>query len=81
MDVIQVERRAARRTAMADPATTQVASIVRQGINLQTCVGTLSAVEFLKAHAVDSRVIQRVLSGGHLRQEDQPRSDSLYLMG
>lgn len=81
MDVIQVERRAARRAAMADPASTQVASIVRQGVNLQACVGTLSAVEFLKAHAVDSRVIHRVLSGGCLRQEDQPRSDSLYLMG
>jgi hypothetical protein len=81
MEAIQVERRAARRSAAVDPADTKITSVVRQGILLQTCMGTIGAVEYLKAHAIDSRVISRVLSGGGVREEDKLRLDSLYLTG
>ncbi|KFI08145.1 hypothetical protein [Massilia sp. BSC265] len=36
--------------------------IVDAGIALMSVAGTLSALEYLKSHAVDARVIARVLS-------------------
>ena len=33
-------------------------------------IGTIGAVEYLKAHDTDSRVITRVLTGEHVRDDD-----------
>jgi len=45
--------------------------IVRQGIGLQACLGTVGAVEYLKANGINGVVIGRVLSGGQLREDDR----------
>lgn len=45
-------------------------TIVRRGLLMQRDTGTVSALEYLKANAVESTVIQRVLSGQALREED-----------
>ena len=44
---------------------------VRQGIQIQASLGTLSAVEFLKRHGVHGAVIHRVLMGEQVRLDDQ----------
>ena len=62
MESLQIDRR-----ARMPGATT----IVREGVLLQAWMGTVGAVEFLKAHAVSGAVIRRVLGREQLRQEDQ----------
>lgn len=47
------------------------ADVVRRGLLVQRDMGTISAIEFLKAHAVDAAIIQRVLSGNVVRAEDR----------
>lgn len=50
-------------------------AIVRRGLLMQRDTGTVSALEYLKAHAVETAVIQRVLSGQSLREEDAQALD------
>jgi len=45
-------------------------TIVRRGLLMQRDTGTVSALEYLKAKAVTTTVIRRVLSGQALREED-----------
>lgn len=64
---------AERRTALSPRgANGSVPSeIVRQGIGLQTCLGTVGAVEYLKANGINGAVIGRVLSGERVREDDR----------
>lgn len=62
MESLQIDRRANK----SGPT-----SIVHEGLLLQAGMGTVGAVEFLKAHAVSGAVIRRVLGREQLRQEDQ----------
>ena len=47
------------------------ADVVRRGLVVQRDLGTISAIEFLKAHAVEAAIIQRVLGGNAVRNEDR----------
>jgi len=62
------ERRACARPNQLDAGCT--AAIVRRGLLMQRDTGTVSALEYLKANAVASPVIQRVLSGQARREDD-----------
>lgn len=67
----QIDRRATLPTVELDKAHADSALVVRQGMLVQTTMGTLSAVEFLKQHGVQGAVIQRVLTSEQVRVEDQ----------
>jgi hypothetical protein len=63
-----------RRVSLAhDPAyvdSDYISHALQHGLVLQGRAGTLSAVEYLKAHEVPGSVIGRVLSGGSMRAKD-----------
>jgi len=67
MESLQIDRRASMPSADLSWTT----RIVHEGVLLQAWMGTVGAVEFLKAHAVSGAVIRRVLGREQLRQEDQ----------
>ena len=73
MESLQIDRRASLPGAAASADISRTTRIVRQGVLLQACLGTVGAVEYLKAHAITGPVIGRVLSGEHVRQEDRVR--------
>lgn len=62
--------KAAERRADA-PGREYNADVVRRGLLVQRDMGTISAIEFLKAHAVEAAIIQRVLAGNAMRVEDR----------
>lgn len=69
MDTKQAERRSdAHRDTRGHEYN---AEIVRRGLLVQREMGTISAIEFLKANAVEAAIIQRVLSGNAVRAADQ----------
>lgn len=45
--------------------------IVKNGVRLQKCIGTIGAIEYLKSQGVMGAVITRVLSGGSMRESDR----------
>ena len=47
------------------------AAVVRQGILLKLDGNTLSAIEYMTNRGVSSAIIQRVLSGPQLREDDK----------
>jgi hypothetical protein len=47
------------------------ADVVRRGLLVQRDLGTISAIEFLKAQGVEAAIVQRVLSGNAMRAEDR----------
>jgi hypothetical protein len=71
MDTLKVDRRALG--PASDPVSDQpdATRIVQQGILIQARVGTIGAVEFLKAHNVDGAVIHRVLTTQQVRADDR----------
>lgn len=71
METIQTERRVPRTGASTAPGPAASAAVLSQAILLQTSVGTLGAVEYLKSHRVDCQVINRLLSNGFIRKDDQ----------
>ena len=73
---VLVERRESRSRAYACTGSMETQEIVRQGILLQSCVGTLGAVEYMKANVICGAVISRVLSGGAIRQQDRTFRDT-----
>jgi hypothetical protein len=76
MNTDQAERRSA---VHAEPHRRQYdADVVRRGLLVQRDMGTISAIEFLKANAVEAAIIQRVLSGNAVRAEDR---DALATLG
>ena len=70
MESLQIDRRATVPGAATSADSLRTTRIVRQGLLLQACLGTVGAVEYLKAHAIAGAVIGRVLSGERVRQED-----------
>lgn len=63
-----------RRTTAPLPSPlsrTDTARIVQQAILLRACLGTVGAIEYLKARGIDSKVITRVLAGDCVRSEDK----------
>lgn len=65
MNVKQAERRADTEGRAYN------ADVVRRGLIVQRDLGTISAIEFLKANAVEAAIIQRVLAGNAVRAEDR----------
>ena len=63
-----IDRRAI--VAPASSSFAQSSKTVQQGILLQACLGSMSAVEYLKARGIDSRVSTRVLGRERVRGED-----------
>lgn len=51
--------------------TIDKAGIVRQGMQIQARLGSIGAVEFLKARDVGGAVIRRVLTSRQVRAEDR----------
>ena len=68
MFIHPADRRLPQRSDIA--GSPYLTDVVREGLLLQHSTGTVSAIEFLKANAVDGIVIQRVLSGNPVRSED-----------
>jgi hypothetical protein len=71
MQASQIDRRYAGLPYMQSNPYADATHIVRQGMQIQASLGTLSAVEFLKQHGVHGAVIHRVLMGEHVRMDDQ----------
>lgn len=59
-----------RNTLATHTGQAEATEIVRQSLLLQSSIGTVVAVEYMKAYGVDTAVIGRVLSGGPVRAED-----------
>jgi hypothetical protein len=60
--------------SMANPPLGKDRSgIVRRGMLIQESLGTIGAVEFLKAHDVEGTVIGRVLTSRQVRFDDRGR--------
>jgi hypothetical protein len=55
------------------PLSTDRSGIVRRGMLIQESLGTIGAVEFLKAHDVEGAVIGRVLTSRQVRFDDRGR--------
>lgn len=68
METMQMDRRT---TSPEEPRRPQQEDVVKQGIRLQASLGTIGAIEYLKAREISGAVITRVLSGGRLRVEDR----------
>jgi hypothetical protein len=71
MQASKIDRRYAGLPYMQSNPYADATHIVRQGMQIQASLGTLSAVEFLKQHGVHGAVIHRVLMGEHVRMDDQ----------
>jgi hypothetical protein len=69
MHTTGTERRS--NTDAATPTREYDAQVVRRGLLVQRDMGTISAIEFLKAGGVEAAIIQRVLSGNAMRAEDR----------
>jgi len=71
MQVSKIDRRYVGLPYMQSNPYADATHIVRQGMQIQASLGTLSAVEFLKQHGVHGAVIHRVLMGEQVRMDDQ----------
>ncbi len=67
---ILIERRAAAALPSLGFSKANSTTIVQQGIVVQAGFGSVSAIEYLKAHNIDSKVISRVLTGGQVPCDD-----------
>ena len=68
MSIQHVERRVPQGPVAG--GTEHLEQVIREGLLMQHSTGTVSAIEFLKSNAVDSIIIQRVLSGSTHRIDD-----------
>jgi len=71
MQALKIDRRYVGLPYMQSNPYADATHIVRQGMQIQASLGTLSAVEFLKQHGVHGAVIHRVLMGEQVRMDDQ----------
>ena len=71
MQVSKIDRRYVGLPYMQSNPYADATHIVRQGMQIQASLGTLSAVEFLKQHGVHGAVIHRVLLGEFVRMDVQ----------
>lgn len=74
MDTLQLERRSTQ-DAGGEPEPTEASGIVQAGILFQASLGSISAVEYLKANDIDGAVIRRVLGEGRMRADDRAALD------
>lgn len=72
MDTLKLDRRAT--FPDADPVSDldDPARVVQLGLLIQDRVGTIGAVEYLKAHNINAAVINRVLTTQQVRADDRP---------
>lgn len=68
----QIERRGTSAASQADGPYADATRVVREGMAIQSSLGTRSAVEYMKQHGIHGAVIHRVLVGEQVRSEDQP---------
>jgi hypothetical protein len=71
MDTLITDRRATGPYGDAHFPQSDASRVVQQGLLIQARLGTISAVEFLKANDVGSVVIQRVLTSQQVRANDR----------
>ena len=71
MQSLSIDRRASPSATGADTDLPPVTRVVRQSVLVQECIGTVGAIEYLKAHEIPGSVIARVLSRECVRQEDR----------
>jgi hypothetical protein len=69
MDTL-IDRRLPSPGASRTYLNTDTSEIVRHGILLRACLGTIGAVEYLKTHGTCGAIITRVLAGERMRDED-----------
>lgn len=72
MNTSQVDHGSGAAAAFATPYVADVDVVLRQSIALQESLGTLGALEYLKAHGIDCRVINRVLPAGFPNSREEP---------
>lgn len=77
MESLQIDRRKVSPPAAAAVDGASTTRHLRLAIGMQATVGTIGAIEYLKAQGIDSGLIVRVLSGGQVREEDQSALDEL----
>lgn len=70
MESLHTNRRAASTRATLGLSGGDRNNVVRQALLIQDALGTISAVEYLKAHDVGGAVITRVLTGQRVRSGD-----------
>ena len=73
MATLQIDRRA---TSSMPASELDRTSSVQQALLIQARVGSISAVEYLKAHDVNSDVISRVLTSREVRMDDVVRGEA-----
>jgi hypothetical protein len=71
MATLQIDRRTTSLHAATKSTRPKQHDIVKKGVHVQASLGTIGAVEYLKANGIASEIIVRVLSGGRSRGEDQ----------
>jgi hypothetical protein len=71
MEMLSMDRRTTSSQVFAASGRGQQKDIVKQGIRLQASLGTIGAIEYLKARDISGAVITRVLADGRLRKEDR----------
>jgi hypothetical protein len=67
-----------RRAPTVDTDTSDAAdarTVVQKGISIQTRLGTIGAVEYLKGQGIGGSVIHRVLASEQIRSEDREMID------
>lgn len=77
MDAVQIDRRKTPPHAAAPTDGVSTTRHLRLAIGMQATVGTIGAIEYLKAQGIDSGLIVRILSGGRVREDDQAALDAL----
>lgn len=69
MDALPVERRMS--SQLNGALAPSNADIIRKSLLMRREIGTMSAFEYLRSHAVNGTVIRRILSDGVVRAEDR----------
>lgn len=76
METLALERRQPRKLAVTGAVPIGIEHLVRQAIVLQAAVGARGAVEYMKAHRFEAKIISRVLAGGAIRAQDRQSRDN-----
>lgn len=65
-----IERRSGAALSGLTPPGADTSKIVQAGMLVQAVLGSVGAVEYLKARDIDASIITRVLAGGRVRCND-----------
>lgn len=77
MEALQIDRRKTSPHTASPTDGVSTTRHLRLAIGMQATVGTIGAIEYLKAQGIDSGLIVRILSGGRVRGDDQAALDAL----